>query len=221
MNRQGIEKIEQIERIFPEYVEKICGVNGSNEKVINFMALKKLLSDDGLYGDEAYRFRWIRGGSDKQVKTNLFSCTGENSNWETTGKIYIDRNNLEELKVLNKDLLGKAKMIYIDPPYNTGRGDFIYCDKDKEQHHSLWCSMIYPKLMLSLHLLQQGGSLWISIDGNEIGNVLKFGDEIFGGSNRLICIADTDSSEGCIDRRKIAATLHEHIVVYQKQNNEI
>ena len=148
------------------------------------------------------------------------------------------------LKLLQESYLGKVKMIYIDPPYNTGKDVFVYFDQfDMEQadfdtgmsrydedgnlnfaqnpensarFHSAWCSMIYPCLLLARNLLCQNGVIFISIDNHEVDNMLKICDEIFGIANRIACIVNVNNPKGRSDEKNIA-TAHEYIAVYQKQ----
>ena len=173
-----------------------------------------MLSPDVVDGDEAYEFTW--GGkkaaiveANKPIRKTLRPCVAESKDWDTTENLYIEGDNLEVLKLLQESYLGKVKMIYIDPPYNTGN-DFIYADdfmrSQKEENeqmgmydedenrlfkntdtngrfHSDWCSMIYSRLMLARNLLTDDGSIFISIDYNEVENLKKIMDEVFGAEN--------------------------------------
>lgn len=181
---------------------------------INFELLKQMLSPDVVDGDEAYEFTWVGKKAsiveaNKPIRKTLRPCPEESKNWDDTENLYIEGDNLEVLKLLQESYLGKVKMIYIDPPYNTGN-DFIYADdfmrsQDEENRqmgmydedenrlfknndsngrfHSDWCSMMYSRLMLARNLLTDDGAIFMSIDDNERDNLEKLGAEIFGESN--------------------------------------
>ena len=190
----------------------IC--SGGYRKAVNFELLKQMLSDDVIEGDEAYEFTWVGKKAsiveaNKPIRKTLRPCKEKSVDWDTTENLYIEGDNLEVLKLLQESYLGKVKMIYIDPPYNTGN-DFIYNDdfkmsreeyadeqgeyddvgnrmfKNTETNgrfHSDWCSMIYPRLMLARNLLSDDGVIFISIDDNEQENLKKICDEVFGAEN--------------------------------------
>lgn len=216
---------------------------------VNFKILKQLLSPDVIDGGEAYEFNWVGKKkaiveANKPIRKTLRPCKEKSKNWDTTENIYIEGDNLEALKLLQESYLGKVKMIYIDPPYNTG-SDFIYKDdfsKDKEEYqqeqglfdeeenklvqntetngrfHSDWCSMIYSRLLLARNLLQEDGLILIYMDEHEIINLPKICDEIFGASNNLgTIIWDKRNPKG--DAHSIAYQ-HENILFYAK-NKEV
>ena len=169
---------------------------------------------DVVDGDECYEFTWVGKKAaiveaNKPIRKTLRPCPEESKNWDTTENLYIEGDNLEVLKLLQEAYLGKVKMIYIDPPYNTGN-DFIYADdfmrsqeEENEQmgmydeddnrlfkntdsngrFHSDWCSMMYSRLMLARNLLADDGVIFISIDDNEVDNLKKVCDELFGAIN--------------------------------------
>ena len=174
-----------------------------------------MLSDDVVEGDEAYEFTWVGKKAaiveaNKPIRKTLRPCKEESVNWDTTENLYIEGDNLEVLKLLQESYLGKVKMIYIDPPYNTGN-DFIYRDDfaqsvedyveqagvyDEEtgarlfkntdsngRFHSDWCSMIYSRLMLARSLLAEDGAIFISIDNGELDSLTKICNEVFGADN--------------------------------------
>lgn len=174
-----------------------------------------MLSDVVLEGDEAYEFTWVGKKAaiveaNKPIRKTLRPCPAESVNWDTTENLYIEGDNLEVLKLLQESYLGKVKMIYIDPPYNTGN-DFIYRDdfaQSQEEYgeesgqideetgdrlfkntdgngrfHSDWCSMMYSRLMLARNLLADDGLIFISIGDEEIDNLRKIVDEVFGAAN--------------------------------------
>ena len=213
MTAQNIDKIGSM---FPNCITETIDENGKPKKAINFELLKQMLSDDVIDGDEAYEFTWVGKKAaiveaHKPIRKTLRPCKEESKDWDTTENLYIEGDNLEVLKLLQESYLGKVKMIYIDPPYNTGTDNFIYPDdfsmsKDEyedeigvfdeagnklfrgnpttnPQFHSKWCSMIYQRLILARNLLSDNGIIFISIDDNEMENLKKICDEVFGLSN--------------------------------------
>lgn len=213
------QNIEKIAVLFPGCVTEGPDGKGGLKKAINFELLRQMLSDDVLEGDEAYEFTWVGKKAsiveaNKPIRKTLRPCPEESKNWDTTENLYIEGDNLEVLKLLQEAYLGKVKMIYIDPPYNTGH-DFIYNDRfemDKQEYdqqiglfdeknnrllentgsngrfHSVWCSMIYSRLMLARNLLADDGAIFISIDDNEQDNLKKIANEVFGASNFIAAI---------------------------------
>lgn len=213
MTEQNIEKIGAM---FPNCLTETVDKNGKPQKAINFELLKQMLSEDVLDGDEAYEFTWVGKKAaiveaNKPIRKTLRPCKEESKDWDTTENLYIEGDNLEVLKLLQESYLGKVKMIYIDPPYNTGN-DFIYKDNfamskedyneeqgiyDEDENrlfqnnnsngrfHSDWCSMIYPRLQLARNLLSDDGVIFISIDDNEQESLKKICDEVFGESNYI------------------------------------
>ena len=209
-----VQNIEKIAALFPNCVTEMRDENSKVKRGINFEILKQMLSPDVVDGDEHYEFTWVGKKAsiveaNKPVRKTLRPCPEESKDWGTTENLYIEGDNLEVLKLLQESYLGKVKMIYIDPPYNTGN-DFIYADdfmrtqeEENEQmgmydedenrlfkntdsngrFHSDWCSMIYSRLMLARNLLTDDGSICISIDGGELNSLKEMCDEIFGASN--------------------------------------
>ena len=249
MTAQNIEKIGEM---FPNCITEtyVRGGGGGYRKAVNFELLKQMLSDDVIEGDEAYEFTWVGKKAsiveaNKPIRKTLRPCKEKSVNWDTTENLYIEGDNLEVLKLLQESYLGKVKMIYIDPPYNTGN-DFIYNDdfkmsreeyadeqgeyddegnrmfKNTETNgrfHSDWCSMIYPRLMLARNLLSDDGVIFISIDDNEQENLKKICDEVFGAGNfvaPLIWRKKTGSSDA-----KNFSIITESILVYSKNIIEI
>lgn len=210
------QNIEKIGALFPNCITETADENGKLKKAINFDMLKQMLSDEVAEGDEAYEFTWVGKKeaiveANKPIRKTLRPCKEESVNWDSTENLYIEGDNLEVLKLLQESYLGKVKMIYIDPPYNTGN-DFIYNDDFKmtgEEYadvageidedgnrmvknadtngrfHSDWCSMIYSRLMLARNLLSEDGVIFISIDGNEFDNLRKISNEVFGEANAV------------------------------------
>ena len=205
--------IEKIAEIFPNCITETY-VRGGYTKSINFELLRQMLSSEVIEGDESYEFTWVGKKAsiveaNKPIRKTLRPCEEESVNWNTTRNLYIEGDNLEVLKLLQESYLGKVKMIYIDPPYNTGN-DFIYNDDFKintEEYaeesgeyddngnrmfrntdsngrfHSDWCSMIYSRLLVARNLLSDDGVIWVSIDYNENYNMRKILDEVFGESS--------------------------------------
>ena len=208
------ENIEKIAELFPNCVTEMRDENGKVKRGINFEVLKQMLSSDVVDGDECYEFTWVGkkasiAEANRPIRKTLRPCPEESKDWDTTENLYIEGDNLEVLKLLQESYLGKVKMIYIDPPYNTGN-DFIYADdfmrsqqEENEQmgmydedenrlfkntdtngrFHSDWCSMMYSRLMLARNLLADDGVIFISIDDNEQENLKKICDEVFGESH--------------------------------------
>ena len=208
--------VEKIGALFPAAITEMRGEDGQIKKGINFEVLKQLLSRDVVDGDECYEFTWVgkkaaMAEAARPITKTLRPVKEDSRDWDTTQNLYIEGDNLEVLKILQESYLGKVKMIYIDPPYNTGH-DFIYRDKfqhsqqeeneqmgmyDEDENqmfentesngrfHSDWCSMIYMRLLLARNLLCDKGFLFISIDENEFQNLKKICLEIFGYSSFL------------------------------------
>ena len=247
MKEQNINKISIM---FPNCITENIDENGKLKKAINFKMLRQMLSDDIVEGDENYEFTWVGKKAaiveaNKPIKKTLRPYPNESINWDTTENLYIEGDNLEVLKLLQESYLNKVKMIYIDPPYNTGN-DFIYNDefqmtsekysdeigeKDKNgnrmfkntdsngRFHSDWCSMIYSRLMLARNLLNDEGVIFISIDDNEIANLIKICDEIFGQDN-FQGIFVINASPSAIDYGCIAK-MHEYAVMYSKNSLQV
>ncbi|MCW1712587.1 MULTISPECIES: site-specific DNA-methyltransferase [Synergistaceae] len=242
MTEQNIEKIG---RLFPNVITESRGKDGKLKKAINFDLLMQLLSADVLEGDEAYDFTWV-GKKASIIKANepiretLRPCKEESKNWDSTGNLYIEGDNLDVLKLLQESYLGKIKMIYIDPPYNTGN-DFVYRDnftQDKDEYdeeagvydesgdrlfrntesngrfHSDWCSMMLPRIQLARNLLRDDGAIFISIDDNEVANLKKICDEVFSESNFIGQITVVANPRGR-DYGGVAR-MHDYVIVYRK-----
>lgn len=238
--------VEKIGSLFPNCVTETTDENGRFKKAINFDLLRQMLSGDVVEGDEAYEFTWVGKKSaiveaNKPIRKTLRPCLEASVNWETTENLYIEGDNLEALKLLQESYLGKIKLIYIDPPYNTG-GDFIYCDdfrislEDYKEHignygeneerlfkntdsngrfHSDWCSMMYPRIMLARNMLSLDGAIFISIDDHEEENLKKICDEIFGIDCFVANISWQRTYSMRNDSKGIPSEV-EHILVYSK-----
>lgn len=212
------QNIERIAMLFPNCVTEAMGSDGKPKKVINFDLLRQMLSSDVIEGDESYEFTWVGKRAaiveaNKPIRKTLRPCLEESVNWDTTQNLYLEGDNLEVLKLLQESYLGRVKMIYIDPPYNTGR-DFIYNDSFRQdldsfeeetgaidengmrmfrntdangRFHSDWCSMMYSRLKIARDLLSDEGVIFISIDDNEVDDLKKICTEIFGEANFIGC----------------------------------
>ena len=230
---------------------------GKIKRMVNFDTLRQLLGDDAVEdAPEAYEFNWVgkqaaRAEVLRPINKTLRPVKEDSVDWDTTQNLYIEGDNLEVLKLLQKSYLGKVKMIYIDPPYNTGN-DFVYHDdfarsqaeedlfagnvdelgnrfiKNTDSngiYHSDWCSMIYPRLMVARNLLAEDGVIFISIDNNEIDNMKKICDEVFGVYNFLSCFSWVNSlKEEIDDDTKFAGSnlgtlkkAHEYVLAYGKE----
>jgi len=219
------------------------------EGKVNFDLLRSMLGEE-VFGDEAYEFTWVGkraaiAEAGRPIRKTLRPCVEESKDWDTTENLYIEGDNLDVLKLLQESYLGKVKMIYIDPPYNTGN-DFIYRDDfsqsredyDEEagvygddgdrlfrntetngRFHSDWCSMIYPRLVLARNLLCDDGVIFISIDDGEIGQLRKICDEIFGEVNFQGCILWKKKTNG--NNMGVIPPVHDYIIVYSKNNETI
>ncbi len=238
---------EKLALLFPECVtETSDGENGA-KKSIDIEKLKQLISADVVEGQtERYQFTWpdkrkaIRMAN-APTNMTLRPCREESVNFDTTENLYIEGDNLEVLKLLREDYLGKVKMIYIDPPYNTGN-DFVYDDDfsvaaldyigssgqmDSEgnrlvqntesngRFHSDWLNMMYARLRAAKDLLAQDGIICISIDDHEITNLVKIGTEIFGANNFIGSIIVKSNPRGSM-AEGVIASLHEYVVVFCK-----
>lgn len=214
------QNIDKIAALFPNCITEMLDEEKSTpdhkvyKRGINFELLKQMLSPDVVDGDEAYEFTWVGKKAsiveaNKPIRKTLRPCPEESKNWDDTENLYIEGDNLEVLKLLRTSYLHKVKMIYIDPPYNTGN-DFIYADNfmrsqneenrqmgmyDEEDNrlfknndtngkfHSDWCSMMYSRLLMARDFLTNDGAIFISIDDSEVRNLKNMCDEIFGNSN--------------------------------------
>ena len=239
------QNIDRIAALFPNCVTEASDGHGGIKRAIDFELLKQMLSPDVVEGDERYEFTWVGKKAaiveaNKPIRKTLRPCVEESKDWDTTENLYIEGDNLEVLKLLQESYLGKVKMIYIDPPYNTGN-DFIYADdfmrsqeEENEQmgmydehdnrlfkntdtngrFHSDWCSMIYSRLMLARNLLADDGAIFISIDDNEASNLTKICDELFGDTNRIALICH--KSRASVSNDKIISSNHNTILFYAK-----
>lgn len=234
------ENVAKIAELFPGVV---------TEGKVNFDLLRSMLGDD-VYGDEAYEFTWVGkraaiAEAGRPIRKTLRPCPEESKDWDTTENLYIEGDNLDVLKLLQESYLGKVKMIYIDPPYNTGN-DFVYRDNftqsredyDEEagvydedgerlfkntetngRFHSDWCSMMYPRLVLARNMLRDDGVIFISMDDDEQASLKKILDEVFGESNFVDTLIWKKLYGGKNDCQWFAH-YHDYILVYAKNKSE-
>ena len=251
------QNIDRIAALFPNCITEMLDEEHSTpekkayKRAVNFELLKQMLSPDVVDGDEAYEFTWVGKKAaiveaNKPIRKTLRPCVAESKNWDNTENLYIEGDNLEVLKLLQESYLGKVKMIYIDPPYNTGN-DFIYADDfmrsqeeenvqmgmyDEDENrlfkntdtngrfHSDWCSMIYSRLMLARNLLTDDGVILVSIGDREVKNLQAILDEVFGANNQVCCFVWKSRAKptNAGNARFRPQKVAEYILVYSKTN---
>lgn len=245
--------LEALYQIAPScFTEEKDEETGEIKRVVNFETLRQLLGGDAVDEDEEmYQFTWpgkraARYEAAEPIDDTLRPVPADSVDWDTTENLYIEGDNLRVLKLLQRGYMGKVKLIYIDPPYNTGN-DFVYHDDfahsaeeedlaagniDEEgnryrrnldsngRFHSDWCSMMYSRLLVAHSLLKEDGVIFISIDDNEVHNLRKICDEVFGAGNFI--------NQFCWRRRQTQAnlsvnvsTVHEYVLCYAKQIEKI
>ena len=225
---------------------------GELKRVVNFDALRQLLGDNAVdESSETYEFRWVgkdaaKAEAARPTDKTLRPVVEDSVDWDTTKNLYIEGDNLEVLKLLQRSYMGKVKMIYIDPPYNTGN-DFVYHDdfamssdeyeeaseifdelgnkyvKNTEtsgRFHSDWCNMIYPRLMVARSLLSEDGVIFISIDDNEVDNLQKICNEIFGEINRVNIFTWIKKKKGS-HLSKTTRSMTEYVLCFTKNKDLI
>lgn len=228
--------VEKIGALFPNCITEMADENGKLKKAVNFDLLRQMLSGDVLEGDESYEFTWVGKKAaiveaNKPIRKTLRPCPEESVDWDTTENLYVEGDNLEVLKLLQESYLGKVKVIFIDPPYNTGSDRFVYPDDYKmsvdeyeteaglidesgntlfsensnsnPRFHSLWCSMMYPRLLLARTLLTEDGIIFITLDDGENANARKICNEIFGEDNFI--------TEFTWEKKKKPSFLHRNV----------
>lgn len=239
--------LEALKQIAPSVFTEVRGTNGELTHKVDFKALRELLGDAILDPDEeCFGFHWVgkqdaKRAAAEPTRQTLRPVVEDSVDWDTTENLYIEGDNLEVLKLLQRGYLGKVKMIYIDPPYNTGN-DFVYDDDfamsqeqldeamdnlDEEgnrlrknldsnpRYHSDWCSMIYSRLLVARTLLANDGVIFISIDDNEVHHLRKICDEVFGAGNFVAELVRRTINSGKHDVTTIAP-FHEYVLVYSK-----
>jgi adenine-specific DNA-methyltransferase len=243
--------IDKIAALFPSAITETKDADGKLKRAVNFEQLKQLLTDEVVDGDECYEFTWVGKKQsiiegNRPIRKTLRPCKEESKNWDTTENLYIEGDNLDVLKLLQNSYLNKVKMIYIDPPYNTGN-DFIYRDNfkvskedyeeelglfDEEEnrlfkntetngrYHSDWCSMMYPRLQLARNLLTDDGVIFISIDDNEVHNLRKICDEVFGEENFVANVV-WERAYSPVNLKKHFSECHDYLLCYTKNLNSV
>lgn len=246
------DKFKKLQELFPNAATEVMNENGEIEKAIDKDVLMQEISSKVVEGrEERYQFTWPDKkqailAANAPISKTLRPCRDESKNFDTTENLYIEGDNLEVLKLLQETYLGKIKMIYIDPPYNTGN-DFVYNDDFKQttdeyledsgqfddegnrldknlesngRFHTDWLNMIYPRLKLARNLLSYDGVIFISIDDNEQANLKKVCDEIFGEIN-LISYFVWEKTYSTKNNNKYVSDNHDYILCYSKSKNEI
>lgn len=245
--------IDKLEKIFPECITETEDAEGNLIRAVDFERLKQILSDELLDGREAYVFNFVGKRraeleAHKKIKATLRPIIEQSRDFDTTKNLYIEGDNLDALKILQESYLGKVKMIYIDPPYNTGN-DFIYRDDFKQdaddfddaakvindegnrllnregrgRFHSDWCAMIYSRLLIAKNFLSDDGVIFISIDDHEQANLKKICDEVFGERNfvgDLIWESTTQPTNAGSAKFGLQRKT-EHILLYSKNKSEL
>ena len=244
--------LETLYQIAPScFTEVKDDKTGELRHVVNFKTLRQLLGDNAVEdADEMYQFTWpgkqeARREAARPTTKTLRPVIEDSVDWDHTQNLYIEGDNLEVLKLLQKSYMGKVKMIYIDPPYNTGN-DFVYDDdfarsQNEEElasgnvdelgnryrkntdtngrFHSDWCSMMYSRLMVARSLLTEDGVIFISIGQGEVTNLVKECDEIFGSTNRISIVSRLMKSGG--GKGQFFSPNVEYIIIYAKSISNV
>ena len=241
------ENIEKIGRLFPDCLTERTGADGKTEQAIDFDKLRQELSKSIVEGDEErYQFTWPGKKqaiitANAPINKTLRPCREESVDFDNTQNLYIEGDNLDVLKLLREDYLGKVKMIYIDPPYNTGN-DFVYEDdfaqstddyignsgqndedgnrlvantESNGRFHTDWLNMIYPRLKVAKDFLSDDGTIFVSIDDNEQKNLKNVCDEIFGGRNFVAQLV-WERAYAPKNDAKFVSVSHDYILMYAK-----
>ena len=243
------ENVDKIAALFPNCVTEMKGEDGKIKRGINFELLKQMLSPEVVEGKERYEFTWVGKKAsiveaNKPIRKTLRPCLEESKNWDTTENLYIEGDNLEVLKLLQESYLGKVKLIYIDPPYNTGNdilykndyyinqqeydnetsidaeGNRLFVNTESNgRFHSDWLSMMYARIKLAKNLLADDGFFAIAIDHNELFNLGEVCDDIFGFSNRIGVISVVHKPEGR-NQAKYIGPSNEFMLLYIKDESK-
>jgi adenine-specific DNA-methyltransferase len=236
---------------FPDCMTESEDIDGSPKRSIDFDLLRQKLSTDLVEGpQERYRLDWpgkreALATANAPIAKTLRPSPKESVDFDSTENLFIEGDNLEALKLLQETYLNKIKIVYVDPPYNTGN-DFVYQDKFAEKiggyldrsnqvnstgerlvanpevsgrMHSNWLTMIYPRLILARNLLSDDGAIFISIDDNEVHSLLTICHEVFGRENFLGLIPIIKNRKG-LNSGSFHAVTHEYLVAFQKINFE-
>lgn len=245
------ENIAKIGKLFPNCVTERKNENGEVEYAVDFDMLRQELSSVVVEGnEERYQFTWPDKkkavlAANAPISATLRPCREESVDFDTTQNLYIEGDNLDVLKLLQETYLGKIRIIYLDPPYNTGN-DFVYNDdfsvrtedyfansgqydgegnrlvqntESNGRFHTDWINMIYPRLKLARDLLTEDGAIFVSIDDNEVEHLTAVMNEIFGEENHVETIVwDKKSSAKGVPPKSMMVNVHEYIVVFQKSD---
>ena len=238
-------KIDKLAELFPECITEAEDADGNLKRAVDFEKLRLILSDELTDGREAYEFNFVgkkRAHLEayKRIRKTLRPNLNASRDFDTTQNLYIEGDNLDALKILAESYFGKVKMIYIDPPYNTGN-DFIYRDdfaqdeddfdddaeafddegnrilnrESRGRFHSDWCAMIYSRLLIAKHFLSKDGVIFISIDDHEQANLKKMCDEVFGEKNFVAQLVWEKKKKGAF-LSKIVTNVKEYVFAYCK-----
>jgi len=231
--------IERLKALFPELITE-----GPNGATVNVDVLKALVGDQtATDAEEKYGLNWHGKRRARQLALTpstgtLRPCPNESRDWDTTQNLFVEGDNLEVLKLLQKSYAGKVKLLYLDPPYNTGK-DFVYPDNFQDniknyleltgqldggvkissnteasgRFHTDWLNMMYPRLKLARALLKRDGVVFISIDDRELNNLRTLANEIFGEENFVATVTVVNNMKGRNDKKHVAAC-HEYVVIY-------
>lgn len=238
--------IEKLASLFPHVLTESADVNGEITRAIDFDLLRQELSNHIVEGPkERFRLEWpgkraAALAANAPIAKTLRPVREDSVNFDTTENIFIEGDNLEALKLLQESYLGKVKLIYIDPPYNTGN-DLIYDDdfsltlseylqkseqidadgarlstnrESNGRFHSDWLSMIYPRLRLARNLLKEDGAIFVSVDDNEFSNLRRVMDEVFGAANFFAELVVVRSEGGGLAKKVVKG--HDYLLVYAR-----
>ncbi len=246
------QNVRKLQELFPECVTEARDDDGRLKQVVDFERLKQALTGEVSSDPEAYQFTWV-GKKDayadafRSTRKILRPCLEESLDWNNTKNLYLEGDNLEVLKLLQESYLGRVKLIYIDPPYNTGSDAFVYPDDytmDEQEYeefvgrfdkmgnilfkennasnprfHSDWASMIYARLLLARNLLSDDGVIFISIDDNEANNLQNICNEVFGASNYVGTVVWERAFSPKNDAKYFSSS-HDYIMVYASRKDE-
>lgn len=245
--------LEALKQLLPACFTEVKNERGELQQVVDWDALKQLLGENiADENNEHYQFTWAgkqaaRLEANKVTSQTLRPIPEDSVGWDTTENLYIEGDNLQVLKLLQQGYMGKVKMIYIDPPYNTGN-DFVYEDdfartqaaedlssgdidekgnryrknnRTNGRFHSDWCSMIYPRLLIARSLLTEDGVIFISIDDNEVHNLRKICDEVFGEGNFVAELIWANKEGGGSSDSSYFRIKHEYILCYSKEKDNV
>ena len=245
-----VRNLDALYQLFPSCFTEAPDALGEVHRAVDWGKLRSLLGEYVEDGEpEKYDFTWVgKRAAQREAaapcRKTLRPCPDESVDWDTTQNLYIEGDNLEVLKLLQNSYMGKVKMIYIDPPYNTGN-DFVYHDdfaqsaEEYDEHnrddegnrfrkntdsngrfHSDWCSMIYARLMVARSLLAEDGVIFISIDDCEVDSLRKIADEVFGESNFVAqCVRKRRDSQANLSKN--ISPIHEYVTIYAKQFGDV